>query len=130
MILRCYLYRRNPAKCVFFRLFLQLYWTVCRTLLSMEKPLPHGSRAPMPKRRNVCCHASVATFSARIFVPVSAGIHRVPVRDTHIERVRLEAMPKRWHVLAAQHQGTSVQLCSRVYRYAYYDIVSSINTVF
>jgi len=84
----------------------------------MEKSLPHGSRAPVPKLRDVRGHSSVTTLAARILVPVSAGIYRVPVRDTHIERVRLETMPKRRHVLAAQHQGTSVQLRPRIYRYA------------
>lgn len=101
-----------------FSFFLQLYWTVRRTLLSMEKSLPHGSRAPVPKLRDVRGHASVTTLAARILVPVSSGIYCFPVRDTHIERVRLETMPKRRHVLAAQHQGTSVQLRPRVYRYA------------
>lgn len=68
---------------------LQLYWTVRRTLLSMEKSLPHGPRAPMPKLRYVRGHTSVTTLTARILVSVSAGIYRVPVRDTHIKRVRL-----------------------------------------
>lgn len=85
----------------------------------MEKPLQHGSRAQMPKRRDVCRYASVAALTARFLVPVPAGIHRVTVRDTHIERVRLEAVPKRRHLLAAQHQGASVQLRPRVYRYTH-----------
>jgi len=81
--------------------------------------MPHGPRAPVSKRRDLRRHASVTAFAPRILVPVSVRIHGVPVRDTHFERVRLEAVPKRRHVLAAQHQGTSVQLCSRIYRYAH-----------
>lgn len=65
----------------------QLYWTVRRTLLSMEKSLSHWTRAPVPKLRDVRRHASVTSLAARILVPVSAGIYRVPVRDSHIERV-------------------------------------------
>jgi len=98
---------------------LQLYWTVRRTLLSMEKSLSYRSRATVPKLWDMRRHASVATLAARILVPVSSGIYRFPVRDTHFERVRLKTMPKRRHVLAAQHQGTSVQLRPRIYRYAY-----------
>lgn len=82
----------------------------------MEKPVPHGPRAPVPERRDVRRHAIVAALAARFLVPVSAGVHCVAVRDTHIERVRLEAVPERRHLLAARHQGAPVQLRTRIHR--------------
>lgn len=84
----------------------------------MEEPVSYRTRAQVPERRDLRRHPTVAALSARVLVPVSAGIHRVPVRDPHIERVRRETVPERRHVLAAQHQRTSVQLRSRIHRYA------------
>lgn len=74
----------------------------------MEEPVPYRTRAQVPERRHLRRHRTVAAFSARILVPLSAGIHRVPVRDPHIERVRRETVPERRHVLAAQYQGASL----------------------
>lgn len=83
----------------------------------MEEPVSHGPGTAVPERRHLRGHPADAALSARFLVQVSAGIHGVSVRDTHIERVRLEAVPERRHVLAARHQGAPVQLRARIYRY-------------
>lgn len=83
----------------------------------MEESVSHGTGAQVPERRHMRRHPIVAALAAGFLVPVPVGFHRVSVRDTHIERVRLETVPERRHVLASQHQGASVQLRARIYRY-------------